>query len=65
MTLYKYYPASRIYVLQNELIRYTQPAFLNDPHEMRLNINQLVAEDKWGDIFESQWQGEVERIAVL
>jgi len=62
MTLYKYYPASRIDVLQNELIRYTQPAFLNDPHEMRLNVSQLIPDDDWGDLFEEQWQDEVGRI---
>jgi hypothetical protein len=33
--LYKYVTAERIDVLQNELIRFTQPSALNDPWDVR------------------------------
>jgi hypothetical protein len=38
MLLFKYLPAARVDVLQNRLIRLTQPLAFNDPFECRPNI---------------------------
>jgi len=45
MLLYKYLNSERLDVLSNGTIRYTQPMYLNDPHELKPNIDGLVAED--------------------
>ena len=39
MIFYKYVTAERINILQNRLIRFTQPNALNDPFEARLNFH--------------------------
>ena len=39
MVLYKYVPPERIDILQNRLIRFTQPKVLNDPFEGRPNFH--------------------------
>src|SRR2546421_10408183 len=38
MIVYKYLSSDRIDVLQNGVIRFTQPAALNDPYESRPNL---------------------------
>ena len=39
MIFYKYLPPERINILQNRLIRFTQPSALNDPFEGRPNFH--------------------------
>ena len=38
---YKYVPAERIDILQNNLIRFTQPFALNDPFEAKPHFHEL------------------------
>jgi len=45
MTLYKYVTAERIDVLQNGLIRFSQPSALNDPWDMRPHVERLFTDD--------------------
>jgi hypothetical protein len=45
MPLYKYVTAERIDVLQNELIRFTQPGALNDPWDMRPYVEKLITDN--------------------
>lgn len=47
MGLYKYVTAERIDILQNELIRFTQPTGLNDPFDMRIVADELLSEQTW------------------
>ena len=42
MILYKYVSAERIDILQNQLIRFTQPNALNDPFEARPNFHATI-----------------------
>ncbi len=44
MTLYKYVTSERIDVLQNELIRFTQPSALNDPWDVRPHVERLLTD---------------------
>lgn len=53
MTLYKYLHSDRIDVLENNCIRYTQPADLNDPFEMTPAIEKLATSE-----YVEQWQKE-------
>ncbi len=46
MPLYKYVTAERIDVLQNELIRFSQPSALNDPWDMRPHIERVFTDDE-------------------
>ena len=45
MPLYKYVTAERIDVLQNGLIRFSQPSALNDPWDMRPHVERLFTDD--------------------
>ena len=45
MALYKYVLADRIDVLQNRLIRFSQPSALNDPWEMKPHIKTLLGDE--------------------
>ncbi len=45
MTLYKYVVSERIDVLQNSLIRFSQPSVLNDPWDMRPHVERLFTDD--------------------
>jgi Protein of unknown function (DUF2971) len=45
MPLYKYVTAERIDVLQNGLIRFSQPSALNDPWDMRPHIERVFTDD--------------------
>jgi hypothetical protein len=45
MTLYKYVVAERLDVLQNSLIRFSQPSVLNDPWDMRPHVERLFTDD--------------------
>src|SRR4030095_8113159 len=45
MPLYKYVTAERIDVLQNGLIRFSQPSALNDPWDMRPRIERVFTDD--------------------
>jgi uncharacterized protein YukE len=47
MPLYKYVTAERIDVLQNGLIRFSQPSALNDPWDMRPHVERLFTDDDW------------------
>ncbi len=44
--LYKYLGVDRYDVLENQYIRFTQPAVFNDPFEIRPVINSIVPEDE-------------------
>jgi len=46
MILYKYVPAERIDILENESIRYTQPRLLNDPFEMTPHFGALLSSNE-------------------
>ena len=46
MPPYKYVTAERIDVLQNELIRFSQPSALNDPRDMRPHIERVFTDDE-------------------
>jgi len=52
MIAYKFLPPSRIDVLQNLSIRFTQPYFFNDPFEVSPIFNSLVNSDKYDQWFE-------------
>lgn len=52
MMLYKYLTADRIDVLQNCLIRYTQPGAFNDPFEVKPHISKLSEEYEAHSLFE-------------
>jgi len=54
MTLYKYLVAERIDILENELIRYTPPASLNDPFEMTPVFSKIMSEDDMGKFFQEK-----------
>jgi hypothetical protein len=54
MTLYKYLVADRADILELEHIRYTQPAYLNDPFEMRPNFRELFSEKDMAKQFRGQ-----------
>ena len=45
MPLYKYVTAERIDVLQNALIRFSQPSALNDPWDMRHHVERIFTDD--------------------
>ena len=45
MPLYKYVTAERIDVLQNALIRFSQPSALNDPWDMRPHVERIFTDD--------------------
>ena len=45
MPLYKYVTAERIDVLQNGLVRFSQPSALNDPWEMRPHVERLFTDN--------------------
>jgi hypothetical protein len=45
MPLYKYVTAEQIDVLQNELIRFSQPSALNDPWDMRPHVERVFTND--------------------
>lgn len=45
MALYKYVLADRIDVLQNRLVRFSQPSALNDPWEMKPHIKTLLGNE--------------------
>lgn len=44
MSLYKYVTADRIDVLENELIRFSQPSVLNDPWDTRPHVERLITD---------------------
>ena len=44
--LYKYFPAERLAVLTNGLVRFTQPGDFNDPFEMRAPIARVMSSDE-------------------
>lgn len=43
MKLYKYVVADRVDVLQNGRIRFAQPEHLNDPFDVRPEVEQLLS----------------------
>src|SRR5688572_11412057 len=45
MILYKYLDPPRIDILQNKLIRFTQPKFLNDLHEALPAFHQIITNE--------------------
>ena len=51
MIFYKYVPPERIDILQNRLIRFTQPDALNDPFEARPNFYTLATKEGFASAF--------------
>jgi len=51
VVLYKYVPAERIDILQNRLIRFTQPSVLNDPFEAHPYFYALGTKEKFAEAF--------------
>jgi len=51
LKLYKYVVPDRVDVLQNGSIRFTQSEYLNDPFELRPQIEQLLSNTDIEDIF--------------
>ena len=51
MIFYKYLPPERIDILQNRLIRFTQPNALNDPFEARPNFHALATREGFASAF--------------
>ena len=51
MVLYKYVPPERIDILQNRLIRFTQPNALNDPFEARPNFHAPATKEGFASAF--------------
>ncbi|MYE90012.1 DUF2971 domain-containing protein [Candidatus Poribacteria bacterium] len=51
MVFYKYVSAERVDILQNRLIRFTQPNALNDPFEARPNFYALATEEGFASAF--------------
>src|SRR5690242_17127687 len=56
MRLYKYLAAERIDVLENLLIRFTQPVVFNDPFECRPIIENDHTTEEWLAICEKEFQ---------
>lgn len=54
MLLYKYVPYERIDILKNNLIRFTQPAALDDPSEMRVQIKKMIDESTLTQMIDSE-----------
>ncbi|SER40698.1 Protein of unknown function [Nitrosomonas sp. Nm51] len=50
--LFKYVIPDRIDILNNQLIRFTQPSALNDPFELQLIFGDLFSENELNDMFE-------------
>lgn len=50
--LYKYVTAARTDVLRDLSIRFTQPSALNDPFELTPMFEQVMSEEKFGDMLE-------------
>jgi hypothetical protein len=57
MYLYKYVGPDRIDILKNFKVRFTQPAFLNDPFELSPNLAELITKESI-----TQLLGKVEKI---
>ena len=51
MVLYKYVSAERIDILQNRLIRFTQPNAMNDPFEARPDFEALATNERFAKVF--------------
>ena len=51
MIFYKYVTTKRIDILQNRLIRFTQPNALNDPFEARPNFHALATKEGFASAF--------------
>lgn len=51
MVFYKYVPPERIDILQNRLIRFTQPNAMNDPFEARPNFHALATKEGFASAF--------------
>lgn len=59
MNLYKYVTAERIDVLQNSMIRFTQPSGLNDPFDLKILADDLFSKSMWKS-FEIEVEDSVE-----
>ena len=61
--LFKYVTYERLDVLKNECIRFTQPAALNDPWEMKPYLENLLAKDVLEDqVFKPLFERPIEQI---
>jgi len=50
--LYKYLPPERLDILENRLIRFSQPSALNDPFELKPVFGNLLPEDSVQEVLE-------------
>lgn len=56
---YKYIEPDRIDILENGLIRFTQPALFNDPFEMSPFISAIASDEEIDEMFHSQHEEHV------
>ncbi|WP_085908873.1 DUF2971 domain-containing protein [Kiloniella majae] len=64
MTLYKYVACNEfsLDILRKEKIRYTQPAFLNDPYEMLPNVQEIISTNSIDANFTDQFESSVKEV---
>lgn len=53
--LYKFVVANRVDVLENKLIRFTQPSALNDPFELKPLFETIIPEEEFEDTVTPPW----------
>ena len=58
MAIYKYVVEERIDILQNGLIRFTQPSVFNDPFEVYPYFKAIADDRAVDDFMEKNWQKE-------
>lgn len=61
MLIYKYLHPDRIDLLENLLIRFTQPVLFNDPFEMNPYISEIATEDEIDEHFERNHDNAVDK----
>jgi Protein of unknown function (DUF2971) len=61
VSLFKYVHEDRIDILENGLIRFTQPATFNDPFEMSPCITSLMPDGESDTFFESEWKPQLRK----
>lgn len=57
--LYKYLTPERIDVIENKLIRYTQPDALNDPFELKPHASNLASDEYILSMFDETYHDEI------
>lgn len=52
MKIFKYLHPDRIDILKNQAIRFTQPMFLNDRFEFKLDFSQMISPEKYENLID-------------